>query len=232
VAGGVGTIMILAALTIGPLSGFAPPWSGSTDASTVDGVGVEGPGLAATHSDPASAPTDSQAPGSSIGGSTDSSSGHSSSASSSSGNADSGGIPAPPPPPAVTVEAEAASVVRGGSATVSADPTASGGAYVSGVGNWGGGSTGSLVFTDVNLPSSGNWQLTIWFLDPGAKGPRHATVVVSGAAPADLLFAGWPTCCGTRTVEANLTAGTHTVVISNPDDVAPCIDRISFTLLP
>jgi hypothetical protein len=88
------------------------------------------------------------------------------------------------------------------------------------------------VFTDVSLPSTGNWRLTITFLEPGPKGPRHATVVVSGATPADLQFAGWPTCCGTRTVDMNLAAEAHTIVISNSADIAPCIDRISFTLLP
>jgi hypothetical protein len=225
VAGGVSTIVVLVMLTVGPLPGFVRPWSTSPDPASADGVGTDGPGLAATHSDPTRA---SPAGGQTAGSSTSDSDGSTSSWSASSDDSASG---VPLPPPAVVVEAESASVVRTGSAVVTADPSASGGAYVSGVGNWSD-VPGVLVFTGVNLPSTGNWRLTITFLDPGPKGQRHASVVVSGAAPVDVRFAGSPVCCGTRTVDANLTAGTHTVQISNPDDIGPCIDRISFTLLP
>lgn len=234
-AGGVGAVVVLVMLAVGPLPGFVRPWSSAPDASAVDGVGPEGPGLAATHADPAptTSPTDGRAleaaGGASAGSSSGSSSGDAAASSSSSGQA-SGGVPVPPP--VVIVEAEAASVVRSGTATVTTDPAASGGAYVSGLGYWNGDPAGTLEFTGVDLPSAGHWQLNIWFLDPGPNGPRHATVAVSGASPMDVMFAGWPTCCGSRTVDLNLTAGTHSILISNSDNVAPSIDRISFALVP
>lgn len=128
---------------------------------------------------------------------------------------------------------EAETGVRGGSAVVTTDPSASGGAYVGGIGDWGeGGGPGSLTLTSVDLPSAGTWRLTIYFLDTGPKGPRHATVSVSGASPQTVQFAGSPTCCGYRTLDLALSGGSHTITISNPSDVGPSVDRITFTLLP
>jgi hypothetical protein len=118
---------------------------------------------------------------------------------------------------------------------VTTDPSASAGAYVTGIGSWGEdgeGPAGTLTLTGVVLPSAGLWRLTIYFLDPGPKGPRRATVAVSGADPSTLQFAGSPTCCGTRTLDLNLAAGAHTIEISNPTDVAPAIDRLTFTVVP
>jgi hypothetical protein len=131
----------------------------------------------------------------------------------------------------VVVEAE--SGIRSGSAVVTSDPAASGGAYVGGIGDWGGSSgTGTLVLPSVNLPTSGTWRLTIYFLDTGPKGPRHTTVTVSGASPQDLQFSGNPICCGTRTLDFSLSAGSHSITITAPGNMGPSIDRFTFTLLP
>jgi hypothetical protein len=222
---GLGTIAVLVTLAVTSPAGRVGPLGGTGSgpgSSTQDDAGPDGPGMAAVHSMPAD-PTTTSADGStSSSSSTGSRSGSSSSSST-----------ATVPSPAVVVEAETGT--RTGSAQVTADPSASGGAYVTGVG-YGGESQpdppGTLTITGVNLPSTGLWRLTIYFLLPGTKGPRHATVAVSGADPSSLLFAGSPACCGTRTLDLTLAAGPHTVEISNPTDLAPAIDRLTFTAVP
>jgi len=217
---------VLVALAVAPTHGFVGPGDDPVaGTSTQDGAQTEGPGLAALHSLPVTSdPTASSGPDGRAGGRTTGSA-PLDTGSGSDGDAGSATAPAPP---AVTIEAEAA--VRAGSASVTADPFSSGGAYVGGIGEWGGSSgPGTLVFTSVNLPSTGTWRLTIYFLDPGPKGPRHAMVVVSGTDPHNVQFSGSPSCCGIRTLDLSLSAGSHTITITNPDDVGPSIDRISFT---
>jgi hypothetical protein len=239
VAGLVVTVTLVV-LAIGPTSRFVSSGSSPSKESTVDGDWPGGPGIAATHSDPvtssSSSSSDPVSSGSGLSSSatdSSSSSGFSGSSGSNQNQDGSGPVGTPSlPPPAVVLEAEGAGVVRTGSAAVTADPAASGGAYVDGVGYWSDAApAGSLVFT-ADLPSGGDWRLTIYFLDPGPKGPRHATIDVSGADAVTLQFAGWPGCCGTRTLDLSLAAGTHTVAIGDPTATAPSIDRITFTLLP
>jgi hypothetical protein len=236
VAVGLASIVVLVGLIVGATPGLVGSGPDSPrDSSTEDGVQPDGPGMAALHSMPASpslspslSPSPSDTP-SGRGGDRPTGAAPPFSADSSSGSSVSSTIP--PPPPTVAVEAETG--VRGGSASLTTDGSASGGAYVGGIGNWGeADGPGTLTLTSVKLPSTGTWRLTIYFLDDGPKGPRHATVIVSGADPHDLLFAGPPTCCGTRTLDLSLSAGSHTVTFSSPDDAGPSLDLITFTLLP
>ena len=230
-AGGIGSIVVLATLAVAPTPGFVAPDTPS-HGSTEDGAVQAGPGMAALHSMPAS-PSDTPSDGS-----TGAAPPFSADAGDSSGpGTGPGGSSGPPPPtgttlppPALVVEAE--SGILAGSAVVTADASASGGAYVGGIGDWGEGGPGSLVFASVNLPSTGTWRLTIYFLNAGPKGPRHGTVAVSGASPSGLLFAGSSGCCSTRTLDLSVSAGAHSVTITNPDDMGPSIDRLTFTLLP
>jgi len=235
-AAGLGGIAILVTLTVAPTPGFVSSGPDSpANSSTEDGAQPAGPGMAALHSmppSPSDTPSDGERP-------TGAAPPFSADSGSSGSGAGSGGSSGPPPttagatlpPPAVVVEAETG--VLGGSASLISDGSASGGAYVGGIGDWGDGNgPGSLVLTSVNLPSTGTWRVTIYFIDTGPKGPRHATVIVSGASPQTVQFAGSPTCCGYRTLDLALSGGSHTITISNPDDVGPSVDRITFTLLP
>jgi hypothetical protein len=249
VAAGLGGIVTLVLLAIAPSPGFVSSGSpGSPDSSTVDDSGTKGPGLTAVHSmppptaDPSTGPAGRGSGGRPSGSAPDDaalsagrsgSSGAGGSSGSGGSTGSTGGTdagqPTAPAGPSLTVEAEASTVLRSGSAAVTADPTTSGGAYVSGIGYWEDGVAGALVFTGVDLPIAGTWQLTIYFLDPGPKGPRHATVAVSGTDPHTLQFSGPPTCCATRILDLSLDAGTHTITISNPTDVGPSIDRVVLT---
>ena len=232
---GVASIVALVTLAIAQ-PGFVGPGTDPTPGlSTQDGAQPAGPGMAAMHSmpaqpDPSTSPAQGGADGTRPNGSAPPIDPSDPSDPSSAADGDSASAGTTSGPPAVVVEAEAA--VRTGSAAVSADPSTSGGAFVGGVGDWGDpAGPGMLLYPSVNLPTAGRWRLTIYFLDPGPTGQRKATVVVSGADPYDIRFAGWPTCCGTRTVTMTLAAGPHTIVISNPTGTAPAIDYLTFTLL-
>jgi hypothetical protein len=235
-AAGLGAIGILVALTVAPTPGFVSAGPDSpSNSSTEDGVQPAGPGMAAMNSMPAS-PSDTPSDEPGVDRPTGAAPPFPAEGIDSPGSGTGSGPPpttAPPPPPPPTVVVEAESGIRSGSAWLVTDASASGGAYVGGIGDWGGSSgTGTLVLPSVNLPTSGTWHLTIYFLDDGPKGPRHATVLVSGASPTDLLFAGSPACCGTRTLDLSLSAGSHSITITAPGDMGPSIDRFTLTLLP
>ena len=228
---GLFVTVALVVLAVGPMPRFISSGAARAGGSTVDGGGPEGPALAATHSDPVPA-TPSTSSGARPTRSHSSGGSRSGSAGGWPSRSDQDQDGTPTLAPAVVIEAEGTGVVRTGSAAVTAEPAASGGAYVAGVGYWDDSApAGSLVFS-ADLPSAGDWRLTIYYLDPGPKGPRHATVAVSGSDPVNVQFAGWPTCCGTRTLDLSLSAGPHTITIGNPDDVGPSIDRITLTALP
>jgi hypothetical protein len=230
VAVGLGSIVVLVTLTVAATPGFVASGPDSPrDSSTQDGVQPDGPGMAALHSMPAS-PSASPSDTPSDGRDSERPTGAAPPFSGESGATSAGtaSSTAPPPPPTVLVEAETG--VRGGSASLTADASASGGAYVGGIGDWGSAEPGTLL-TSVDLPSTGTWRLTVYFLDTGPKGPRHATVAVSGASAQNMQFSGNPSCCGIRTLDLSLSAGSHTIAISNPDDVGPSLDRLTFTLL-
>ena len=51
-------------------------------------------------------------------------------------------------------------------------------------------------------------------------------ITVAGMEPVTVTFAHGLGCCGVRTIDVTLKAGSHTLTISNPSDQAPSVDRI------
>jgi hypothetical protein len=128
---------------------------------------------------------------------------------------------------ALEAEAESTAAVLTGSAVVTADPDASGGFLVTGLGAQGGGQPpGTVQFTDVAVPADGTYRIRIYFTNaqPGAQ--EAAEVSVAGSDPVTVTFSGPNRCCGVRTVQVGLTAGSITIGIANPSGPAPAIDKI------
>jgi hypothetical protein len=95
------------------------------------------------------------------------------------------------------------------------------------VGNLGG-SGNSLTFTGVSAPRDGTYLLTLGYVDGDSS--RTLVVTVDGT-PQRVPVAGsndndWGRAQQV-TVPVRLTAGANTVVLGNPDDYAPDVDRIS-----
>ena len=227
---GVASIVALVTLAIA-LPGFVGPGTGPTPGlSTQDGAQPAGPGMAAMHSMPVVSTSPPATVTGGPGGTRANGSGpptDQSGSDSESGSPLAGSTSAPP---AVVVEAETG--IRAGSAAVTADASASGGAYVDRLGDWGDAAgPGMLVFTSVNLPSTGTWRLTIYFLDPGPTGQRKATVVVSGADPCDIRFAGSADVLWHPDRHHDPRRRTAHDLITNPAGTAPAIDYFTFTLL-
>ena len=139
--------------------------------------------------------------------------------------------PSPPPPPfnPLTIEAEA-----GGDTTTASASTrdveyagASAGRIIQNIGDWGRPpGPGTLTFNQVAVPSTGNYTITIYYVHPNNEPDRQAIVSVSGTQPVTVDFAGNSTCCLTKEVTVTMTAGEHTIMISNPTAHAPSVDKI------
>ncbi len=136
--------------------------------------------------------------------------------------------PAPPPFAPATYEAEAADSDPDGitgSAWVWGYEGASGGQIVRNLGNWGS-TPGVLRISNVVIPVKGTYAITIHYVHPDNEENRSAVVSVSGIAPINVAFVGGSACCFTKTLTVTLTAGAHTITISNETDHAPSIDKI------
>jgi hypothetical protein len=136
--------------------------------------------------------------------------------------------PPPPPEPGFTpVTFEAENGTRTGSATIwDGYPNASGGRLVRNIGNWGG-TPGTLRINNVNIPTTGAYTITIYFVHPDGETNRSATMTVSGNAAVTVNFTGNATCCLTKVVSnVTIAAGSHTITFANPIGHAPSIDRI------
>ena len=137
--------------------------------------------------------------------------------------------PIPPPFGAVTIEAEA-----GGDITTPSEstrnveyPGASGGRIIQNIGAWDRPpGPGTLTFNHVAVPSTGTYTITIFYVHPNNEADRQAIVSVSGTEPVTVDFAGNSACCLTKAVSVIMTAGEHTIMISNPAAHAPAIDKI------
>jgi alpha-galactosidase len=115
-----------------------------------------------------------------------------------------------------TVEAESASVTRTGTAKVTTCSACSGGAQVVGAGR----AAGTVGFT-VTAPTTGSYDLDLRYVNPGD--PRTAYyptgyVSVDGRREENRLRFPQTTGAvpGTLTTSLDLTAGTHTIEVSNP----------------
>jgi hypothetical protein len=131
------------------------------------------------------------------------------------------------PPPFNPVSFEAEGGTRSGSATVwDGYPSASGGRLVRNIGNWGG-TPGTLRINNVNIPTTGSYTITIYYVHPDGEANRSATVSVSGNPALNVNFSGNQNCCQAK-VLSNITiaAGPHTITIANPNGHAPSIDRV------
>jgi endo-1,4-beta-D-glucanase Y len=136
------------------------------------------------------------------------------------------GTPPPPPPPTtnppghttVTVEAESGTVAGG--AKVASCASCSGGQKVGFVGN------GGTLTLSVSSNTAGSYPLKISYLN-GGSAARSATVTVNGTAQ-NVSFptnGSWTTV-QTLTVTVTVTAGTNTIVFSNPTAYGPDVDKV------
>jgi hypothetical protein len=136
----------------------------------------------------------------------------------------------PPPPPSfapLTIEAEDSSVTRNGSAIVWNYNDASAGRIVGRIGDWNQPQgPGSIRFNSVSIPTNGTYTLLIHYVHPDNERNRSAVVAVSGIAPITTSFVGSSDCCDVKSLTVTLTAGTHTITISNQNDHAPSVDKI------
>ena len=106
-------------------------------------------------------------------------------------------------------------------------PGASGGRIIQNIGDWGRPpGPGTLTFNQVAVPSTGTYTITIYYVHPNNEPDRQAIVSVSGTQPVTVDFAGNSTCCLTKEVTITMTAGEHTIMISNPTAHAPSVDKI------
>jgi hypothetical protein len=130
----------------------------------------------------------------------------------------------------VEVEAEsgAPAAVLTGSAAVSADADASGGARVTGIGATDDGEPGTIIFT-ASIPVAGSYRISIHVTNGEAGAQRSALVSVGGSDPVTVSYVGRAGCCGVRTLSAHLDAGPVTIIIANPNGAAPSVDKIVLT---
>jgi hypothetical protein len=128
----------------------------------------------------------------------------------------------------IELEAEAASVELGGTAEAIAYAGASGGRIVANLGRWGPGAkkTGSLTFTDVTVPQSGTYTMTLYLVHDGGDTSRTAVISVAGGGSITVTTAAGTACCPRTAVAITLNKGRNAVTIGNPDGHAPSVDRI------
>jgi hypothetical protein len=135
---------------------------------------------------------------------------------------------APKPPPAriiipvTTIEAEAGANTLNGTARIHNVSAASGGHTI---GNIGKGTKNTLRINGLNVPQTGTYTLTIFYIS--GDGSRAAAVNVNGIVNT-VTFPGtgdWDTI-GSLTTRISLRAGTNSITFVNAIDPAPDIDRV------
>ncbi len=132
------------------------------------------------------------------------------------------------PPFAMTIEAEsgAPTVILTGSAVIESDERASGGQIVTKLGNSGnGGEPGTVQINGISLPGAGTYRISIHYANLDTS-HSAATIAVTGADTTTVNFTGNRRCCGVRTFDVTLAAGSHDLTITNATGPAPSIDRI------
>ncbi len=132
------------------------------------------------------------------------------------------------PPFALTIEAEAGGplVILGGTAVVESDERASGGQIITKLGNSGDGTeAGTVRINIISLPDAGIYQISIHYANPDTS-HSAAFVAVTGAEATTVNFTGNRKCCGVRTIELTLGAGSHVLTITGATGPAPSIDKV------
>ncbi|WP_238007302.1 CBM35 domain-containing protein [Dactylosporangium sp. AC04546] len=122
----------------------------------------------------------------------------------------------------ISMEAESGSL--SGGAEIDTYMGASGGKVVHSIGR-SKNRTGSLSFT-VNVPDAGQYVLTMYVALDGLGGSRNAVVTVGGGSGTTVATNAGLTCCTSATVPLTLAKGANTVTISNPEALAPSVDRV------
>jgi hypothetical protein len=127
---------------------------------------------------------------------------------------------APPLPKSTTYEAE--------NATLAGTVTPPYCEYCSGAGeagNIGGGSGNTVTFTNINVDTSGTYQMEVDYL---TAAPRSFFISVNGAATTELDLNGssWSLPAST-VIPVQLRAGSNTIQFGNNTGYAPALDRIA-----
>jgi Phosphoinositide phospholipase C, Ca2+-dependent/Carbohydrate binding module (family 6) len=122
-----------------------------------------------------------------------------------------------------TYEAEAANNTLANGAKVQSCTGCSGGTDVGDVGNG-----GTLQFNDITANSSGQYTLTIWYVN-GDTAPRTASISINGGAATSVSFpvTGQWDIVNVITMTVNLNAGNNTLLFSNSAAWTPDLDGIS-----
>jgi Alpha galactosidase A/Alpha galactosidase C-terminal beta sandwich domain/NPCBM-associated, NEW3 domain of alpha-galactosidase/Carbohydrate binding module (family 6) len=133
-----------------------------------------------------------------------------------------------PPAGPKSYQAEAPANTLAGGARVASCTACSGGSKVGFVG-----SGGTLTFNNVTAASTGDYQVTLVYLDGSTTG-RTALVSADGAPAQSVSFlpTGDFNTIGTKTITVHLNAGSNTIMLSNPTDFAPDFDRILVAATP
>jgi hypothetical protein len=92
-------------------------------------------------------------------------------------------------------------------------------------GNIGGGSGNTVTFTNVNVDTSGTYQMEVDYL---TAAPRSFFISVNGAATTELDLNGssWSLPAST-VIPVQLQAGSNTIQFGNNTGSAPALDRIA-----
>jgi Alpha-galactosidase, CBM13 domain len=130
----------------------------------------------------------------------------------------------PPPFRPVSLEAESPANVLDGGARIAPMNSASGGAGVFGLGAP---NPGTLRFTGIAVPATGQYLLTIFFQNPD-RGDRTGDVTVDGGVPITLRYPPTGGCCVALTsLPVTLQSGSGNVIdFGSAFSQAADIDRI------
>ena len=123
----------------------------------------------------------------------------------------------------LTLEAEAATL--GGSALIESCRNCSGTRGVEQVGFYTG-TPGTVMFQGVNVPSSGSYQLTVYYLNGSST--LTGLIKINGGADVSMSFAntGSWSAVSSASISVTLKSGANTIQIYNPNGPAPDLDRI------
>jgi hypothetical protein len=118
-------------------------------------------------------------------------------------------------------EAEAPGNTLTGGATVTVDTSCSGGAKVTGIGNG-----GALRFNGITVDSTRLYEATVYYK---SSEPLTTYVSVNGAAAQPRFFPSSGGVVGQINIQLGIlnAAGSHTIKLSNPDDICPDLDVIT-----
>jgi hypothetical protein len=138
-----------------------------------------------------------------------------------------GQAPSAAPVTAVTYQADAPANTLFGVARTTPYPGASDGVIVQTLGNWGKGvGEGALRFNNVQVPATGVYALTLYYVFPNKEPTRTMIITASGFGSISMTLAGNATCCAAQVVRVDLNKGTNSITFSNPAGHAPAVDRI------